>query len=73
MRLRHATIAQDEASEAQANTFVRGTSDNNSDMGGIGRETDNFVKEFREMRKTYHMRAMWADRWQRGDVAWPDD
>lgn len=27
------------------------------------------MKEFREMRKVYHKRAMWSDRWAAGEVA----
>ena len=76
MRLRHATTAQDDTSEARANEFVRATpsEDEGGTVGnGTGREVDEFVREFKEMRKVYHMRAMWADLWQRGDVAWPED
>lgn len=38
-----------------------------------GKEVDDFVKEFRELRKTYHKRVMWGDRWTIGQVAWRDD
>ncbi|WWC65715.1 uncharacterized protein I303_108337 [Kwoniella dejecticola CBS 10117] len=34
---------------------------------------DDFVNEFKAARKTYHKRAIWAERWSRGEVAWRDD
>ncbi|KZV88382.1 hypothetical protein EXIGLDRAFT_722764 [Exidia glandulosa HHB12029] len=68
MRLRHATTAQDELSEAVATKFVRG------EGGGTGPgDVDAFVKEFREMRTAYHKRAIWSERWASGQVSWPDD
>jgi ESCRT-I complex subunit VPS37 len=71
MRLKHAVTAQDDASEARATAVVQGSSDASSDGLG-GRDVDEFVKEFREMRKVYHKRAMWAERWQLGEVAWQE-
>ncbi|KAH8104697.1 hypothetical protein BXZ70DRAFT_610253 [Cristinia sonorae] len=65
MRLKHATTAQDDASEALASSFVQGTA---SDSVSNGKDIDDFVKEFREMRKTYHKRVMWGDRWTSGQV-----
>ncbi|WWC92970.1 uncharacterized protein L201_007933 [Kwoniella dendrophila CBS 6074] len=34
---------------------------------------DEFINEFKAARKTYHKRAIWAERWSRGEVAWRDD
>ncbi|WWD20168.1 hypothetical protein CI109_104644 [Kwoniella shandongensis] len=34
---------------------------------------DDFIQEFKAARKTYHKRAIWAERWSRGEVAWRDD
>lgn len=34
---------------------------------------DDFITEFKAARKTYHKRAIWAERWSRGEVAWRDD
>ncbi|KAK7681570.1 hypothetical protein QCA50_015303 [Cerrena zonata] len=65
MRLKHATTAQDELSEALATSFVQGSS---SDPTGNGKDIDDFVKEFKELRKTYHKRVMWGDRWSTGQV-----
>jgi len=71
MRLRHATTAQDDASEALASSFVN--SIGGSDGGnGAGREVDEFVKEFRKLRVNYHKRVMWGDRWAAGQVSWND-
>ncbi|KAG8901996.1 hypothetical protein FRB99_004980 [Tulasnella sp. 403] len=40
---------------------------------GGGADVDRFVREFRQMRKVYHKRVIWADRWASGKVAWRDD
>ena len=42
-------------------------------VGRAPEQVDDFVKEFRELRKTYHKRVMWGDRWTTGEVAWRDD
>ncbi|KAI0643142.1 hypothetical protein C8Q79DRAFT_915900 [Trametes meyenii] len=73
MRLRHATIAQDDTSEARATAFVQGSALDPDPAGLTGKDIDDFVKEFRELRKTYHKRVMWSERWAAGDVAWRDD
>ncbi|KAH9033314.1 hypothetical protein EDB84DRAFT_1399020 [Lactarius hengduanensis] len=73
MRLRHATTAQDDLSEALASTFVRSASSETAATPANGKEVDDFVKEFRELRKMYHKRVMWGDRWTIGQVAWRDD
>lgn len=65
MRLKHATTAQDELSEALATSFVQGST---PDPAGNGKDIDEFVKEFKELRKTYHKRVMWGDRWSAGQV-----
>lgn len=67
MRLKHATTAQDEASETVASTFVQASPPDTA--ASIGKDVDDFVKEFREMRKVYHKRAIWGDRWSAGQVA----
>ncbi|KAI0802096.1 hypothetical protein BC629DRAFT_1581324 [Irpex lacteus] len=67
LRLKHATTAQDETSEALASSFVQATP--TSDPAQTSKDIDDFVKEFREMRKVYHKRAMWSDRWAAGEVA----
>jgi len=79
MRLRHATTAQDDQSEALASVFVqssstdRPTSPVNGNGNGNGKEIDDFVKEFKDLRKVYHKRVMWGERWASGQVAWRDD
>ena len=70
LRLRHATTAQDEASEKVASEFVKGSF---SDGPASGKEVDDFVKDFREMRRVYHKRAIFGDRWAKGDVGWRED
>lgn len=72
MRLRHATSAQDELSEARASAFVQGSSD---DTGASlsGKDIDDFVREFKELRKVYHKRVMWGERWASGQVEWSDN
>ena len=66
MRLKHATTAQDELSEALASSFVK--SPPSDTMTSNGKDVDDFVKEFREQRKTYHKRVIWGDRWSAGEV-----
>ena len=70
LRLRHATTAQDEASEKVASEFVKGSF---SDGPASGKEVDDFVRDFREMRRVYHKRAIFGDRWAKGDVGWRED
>ena len=75
MRLRHATTAQDDASEALASSFVNSIAENENGMGvnGTGKEVDEFVKEFRKLRVIYHKRVMWGDRWASGQVGWRNE
>ena len=70
LRLRHATTAQDEASERISSEFVKGLSPDG--LAG-GKEVDDFVKDFREMRRVYHKRAIFGERWAKGDVGWRDN
>ena len=65
MRLKHATTAQDELTESLATSFVQTSS---SDPTDNGKDIDDFVKEFKELRKTYNKRVMWGDRWSAGQV-----
>ncbi len=73
MRLRHATTAQDELSEALASSFVQTSSIEAPATHLISKEIDDFVKEFKDLRKTYHKRVVWGDRWAAGQVAWSED
>ncbi|KZV73796.1 hypothetical protein PENSPDRAFT_648561 [Peniophora sp. CONT] len=72
LRLRHATTAQDDLSEALASSFVRPLAEGSGARLG-SKEVDDFVREFRDARKVYHKREMWGDRWNAGDVAWRED
>ncbi|KAF7299014.1 hypothetical protein MIND_00849700 [Mycena indigotica] len=73
MRLKHSKTAQDDASEELASSFVQ----QSASVGGTGtpngKEVDDFIKEYKELRKTYHKRAMWEDRWSSGQVHWRED
>lgn len=81
MRLRHATTAQDDDSEALASAFVQSSSADppQASLPGSGtgtpggREVDEFIKDFKALRKTYHKRVIWGDRWTAGQVTWRDD
>ncbi|KAI0076301.1 hypothetical protein K474DRAFT_1623067 [Panus rudis PR-1116 ss-1] len=66
LRLKHATTAQDELTEALASSFVQGSAETTTSNNG--KDIDDFVKEFREQRKTYHKRVIWGDRWSAGQV-----
>jgi len=67
IRLRHATTAQDDLSESLASSFVRSTS--SEPTPASSKEVDDFVKELRELRKTYHKRG---NQWTigQGRLAW---
>lgn len=67
LRLRHVTTDQDNASETLATSFVQSSSPTGSS------DVDDFVREFRELRKTYHKQMMWGDRWAAGKVIWRDE
>lgn len=78
MRLKHSTTAQDDASEAIATAFIQQQQQPSSNGTGLstpsgGMEVDEFIKEFKELRKVYHKRAMWGERWGAGQVGWRDD
>jgi ESCRT-I complex subunit VPS37 len=76
MRLRHATTAQDDASEALASSFIQSqleSSSTNANANANGREVDEFVNEFKALRKAYHKRVIWGDKWASGQVTWRDD
>lgn len=76
LRLKHSITAQDEASEALASAFIHqppqpssgGAGTPGGDMG-----VDDFIREFKDLRKVYHKRVMWGERWTNGQVIWRDD
>lgn len=81
MRLRHSITDQDDASEALATAFIQQSSATGRplpqpDSGygtPSGKDIDEFVKAFKESRKIYHKRVMWADRWAGDHVQWRED
>ncbi|CDZ96195.1 Uncharacterized conserved protein [Phaffia rhodozyma] len=82
LRLRHALVDQDDTSEALANAFIEGSrADTPSlDVSGTAgsndrgaRALEDFTREFKGARKVYHKRAIWSERWGRGEVSWRDD
>jgi hypothetical protein len=73
MRLRHSITAQDDASEALASAFVSGNSGSVTGSPASNTEIDDFVKEFKQLRKTYHKRVLWAEKWGKDDVHWRED
>lgn len=68
LRLRHATTDQDNASEALASSFVQSSATSRDAL-----DVDEFVRQFRELRKVYHKRVMWGDKWTSGEVIWHND
>jgi hypothetical protein len=36
-------------------------------------EVDEFIKEFKELRKVYHKRSMWGEKWGNGQVIWREE
>jgi ESCRT-I complex subunit VPS37 len=73
MRLKHATTAQDDQSEAVASAFVQSSSADPPSASSSGKEIEDFVKEFKDLRKTYHKRVIWGERWTTGQVRWTDN
>jgi hypothetical protein len=77
MRLKHSITAQDDASEALATAFVKqatsGSSSSETGTPAPNNEIDDFVKEFKGLRKIYHKRVLWAEKWSKGDVVWRED
>ncbi|KAF8827544.1 hypothetical protein F5879DRAFT_968529 [Lentinula edodes] len=78
MRLRHSVTAQDDASERLATAFIQhqslGFPESQSGVATpSGKETDNFIKQFKEARKIYHKRVIWSDRWSKDQVEWRED
>lgn len=80
MRLRHSTTAQDDASEALVSSFIQQTLSNSTEnvesrtgTPKASRELDDFIKEYKELRKVYHKRALWGEKWANGQVMWRDD
>lgn len=82
MRLRHSTTTQDDTSEALASSFVQSSSSHHTFSGTgtgsgtgtpSGKEIDEFVNQFKDLRKVYHKRVMWGERWAGGQVTWRDD
>ncbi|KAG0699997.1 hypothetical protein DFH29DRAFT_854077 [Suillus ampliporus] len=60
----YATTAQDDASvKALASSFCPSPSGNDAS------DVNEFIREVRELRKVYHKRLMWGDRWASGQVS----
>ncbi|PPR00434.1 hypothetical protein CVT24_004495 [Panaeolus cyanescens] len=77
MRLKHSITAQDEASEALASSFVQSSSPHTNDAPAPtstrgGQDVDEFIKQFRESRRTYHKRSLFSEKWANGQVIWRD-
>ncbi|KAG9105273.1 hypothetical protein FRC07_009433 [Ceratobasidium sp. 392] len=68
----HLYSAQDDASEAAAAAFVQ-SSQTTKPAEASPQELDDFVRDFKELRKTYHKRVFWGDQWNSGKVIWRDD
>jgi ESCRT-I complex subunit VPS37 len=70
MRLRHAIIAQDDQSESLASAFIHSSSEEAPSASASGKGIDEFVMEFKNLRRRYHKRVMWGERWGAGQVTW---
>lgn len=75
MRLKHSITAQDDSSEALASSFIHRPPQPSGGTGTPGGEMgiDDFIGEFKELRKVYHKRVMWGEKWANGQVVWRDD
>ena len=72
MRLRHSTTAQDDASEALASDFIQQGNGAGPNTPSSATAVDDFIKHFRDLRKTYHKRAIWNEKWNNREVVWED-
>ncbi|TIA92151.1 hypothetical protein E3P99_00699 [Wallemia hederae] len=75
MRLKQAVSQQDDLSESIASEFISSASLEGSGSGSDSAQEqqqriDTFVKEFKQVRKLYHKRNIWADKASHGDVIW---
>ncbi|KAM6494090.1 Modifier of rudimentary (Mod(r)) domain containing protein [Amanita muscaria] len=77
MRLRHSLTSQDDKSEAVASEFVHEQASTTASAtwsaNNNGPEIDKFIKDYKELRKIYHKRAIWNEKWNIGQVEWRDD
>jgi len=75
LRLRHSATAQDESSEELASSFIRTVKQPEGEPGAsrIGQDVDDFIRAFKESRRTYHKRSLWAEKWTNGQVMWRDN
>ncbi|KAF8630924.1 hypothetical protein AX17_005281 [Amanita inopinata Kibby_2008] len=78
LRLRHSITAQDDQSEAVASSFVQQQPSTTFSASGTGTpnnglEIDEFIKEYKELRKVYHKRVIWSEKWTNQQVMWRDD
>ena len=77
MRLRHSITAQDDKSEALASVFIQqqpsAVSSTGTGTANNGMEIDEFMREYKELRKVYHKRVIWNEKWTKGQVEWRDD
>ncbi|KAM0753719.1 hypothetical protein T439DRAFT_322610 [Meredithblackwellia eburnea MCA 4105] len=58
-RLRSATTAQEHLSESLANSFQNGDIDD-----------ETFARQYKDIRKVYHRRAVNLEKWEAGSVVW---
>lgn len=42
-------------------------------MSRVGQDVDEFIRDFKESRRTYHKRTLWAEKWANGQVIWRDN
>ncbi|TIB77512.1 hypothetical protein E3Q23_01310 [Wallemia mellicola] len=71
MRLKQAVSQQDELSESIASEFISSANvDDDTDTRQQQQHLDTFVKEFKQVRKLYHKRHIWAEKSNQGNVIW---
>lgn len=58
-RLRSATSDQEHLSESLVDSFLDG-----------GMDEESFVRQYKEIRKVYHRRAVSLEKWEEGKVVW---
>ncbi|KAF8636018.1 hypothetical protein AX15_000178 [Amanita polypyramis BW_CC] len=80
LRLRHSITSQDDKSEALASSFIQqlpitasASPTSRAGASNNGLEIDEFIREYKELRKVYHKRVIWNEKWTKGQVEWRDD
>ena len=63
-------MSESVASEFISSASLEGSASGSDSAQQQQQRIDTFVKEFKQVRKLYHKRNIWADKASHGDVIW---